>query len=217
MIQILIMVSVFVTSCNDEVFVTRQEPQLPPDEQPEPEPPGDESTDRLILRSLDYIQSTLGVSPNDVTTQSKTNFVNNTSSAITVSIFYDQYNKSYLTIENSTHYVIPWSDDQPLIEIPGLNSEGVAGFYGVEVPFKFGKSIVPAQYMPGYEDLLELPPYSQVSATVSVTRQAVIATADIKYYINNYPDSADDTGWVSVKVEVPVDINVEWGDVTEIK
>lgn len=199
------------TSCNDEVFVRRPVAEMPPDAEPDPDDPA-ESTDSLMLVSASYNEWPLEVKPEYMVLDAETHFENHTSSS-GVGILFDNYNSTLIRISNSTYYVTPWArSGQPSIGIPGLDKEGNPGFYGAEIPFAFGLTVLPHQYMPGHVEYFDLPPHSKVSAKIYTTRSMVTAKADIVYYITGFPNSLE-KGWVDVQVSVPVDIRVEWGEV----
>lgn len=215
LIYISILGGLLITSCNDDVFVRRPEPEKPI-EKPDPEPgpgPDEEFTDSFMLKSIDYQMSTLSIQPEPLVLQSQSNFINYTSNT-GVSILFDNYNSTWVKIYNSTYYVLPWAKEQPLIEVPGINADGEAGFFGTKIPFAFGNTYIPAQYMAGHIERFDLPPNSKVTATVTVTRRIVEVRGDISYYIDNYPDPSIVKNWAQVVVTVPVDISVEWGEVT---
>lgn len=198
------------TACNDDVFVSRPEPEVPAEE---PEDPGEPSDTNLIyLKTISY--NSVEVAPNDCKFSTTTTIVNR-GEATQVHVLYDNYNQSIVTIYNTTCYVHQWApqQEQPWIIIPGLDAEGTPGFYGTEMPFAFGKTIVYRQYMPGHEESHNLPANSQITATIYYTRRMVIGEAEMVYYLAPWIDSPF-TGQLTVSVEVPVDIQVEWGEVT---
>ncbi|MBD5356763.1 MAG: hypothetical protein HDR88_07145 [Bacteroides sp.] len=215
LIKYIIILPLLFAACNDDIFVKRQNPEQPPIEEPsidsEPKP---EVTDSLILTSFVYDKESLTIVDDaEVILDAKTTFVNHTSSK-GVWILYDNYNHSIVQIHNNTYYVTPWAkSDMPYVEVPGIDSDGNPGFYGTEIQFAFGTTIIPRQYMAGYKEYFDLPPHSQVSATIYTTYHSVVANADIKYYSSSYPTLIED-GWVTVKVTVPVDIHVEWSEIT---
>ncbi len=203
---------VAMVSCNDEVFVSRPAEVIPPEENPDPEP---EKTDSLELLSLTYDIASLHVEPIGEMVR-ETIFRNNGGKSIEVNILYDNYNNSLVKITNSTYYVIPWKKEQPDIQIPCIDSFGFPHFDDTEIPFKFGITSVPHQFMVGHMESYEIPPYSKVSAQIYVKRKVITAKADIIYYISGFPDSLS-YNWVDVSVSVPVGIRVEWSDVSPIQ
>lgn len=207
-----LLLSVAMVSCNDEVFVSRPSEVIPPVENPEPEP---ENKDSLMLRSLTYNIGTLNVEPVGETVR-ETTFNNNGDKPIEVWVLYDNCNNSLVRISNTTYYVIPWKKEQPYIQIPGLDSFGLPHFGDTEIPFKFGITSVPCQFMSGHTESFVLPPYSKIKAYIYVKRKVVTAKADIVYYISDYPDSLSEN-WVDVSVSVPVEIRVEWGKIMPIQ
>lgn len=207
-----LLLSVAMASCNDEVFVSRPPEVIPPEENPEPEP---ENKDSLVLQSLTYGIGTLNVEPVGESI-SETIFNNNCDKPIKVYVLYDNYNNSLVRISNSTYYVIPWKKEQPNIQIPGIGSYGLPYFDDTEIPFKFGITSVPRQYMPGHTESFELPPSTMIRAYIYVNRKVVTAKADIVYYISDFPDSLSEN-WVDVSVLVPVEIRVEWGKIMPIQ
>ncbi len=208
----IVILGVLFTACNDMVFVQRPEPEEPPVEEPDPgaEP---EFEDSLMLKSLVYDKSTLRLEDEEIILDATSTFSNHTESW-GVTVLYDNYNKSIVTITNSTYYVTPWAKNQDKhIEVPGLDSDGVPGFYGTEIPFSFGTTVIPRQYMAGHMETFDLPPHCKVSATIYTTFRSVTAKADIEYFMTSFPSSIEN-GWVKVTVWVPVDIRVEWSEVT---
>ncbi|MDE6371492.1 MAG: hypothetical protein K2K92_08400 [Duncaniella sp.] len=207
----ILLLGTVVASCNDEVFVRRPVAEVPPDVEPDTADPG-ESTDSMILVSASYNDWPLEVKPEDLVLDAETHFENHTSSS-GVGILFDNYNSTLVRISNSTYYVVPWARcGQPSIEIPGLDKEGIPGFYGAEIPFAFGLSVLPHQYMPGHIEHFDLPPHSEVTARICTTRRVVTGRADIIYYNTGFPNSLE-KGWVDVQVSVPVDIRVEWSEI----
>ena len=187
-----------------------------PDEPDNPDDPDDPyDAGVFMLSSLEYVESTLTLAPDEDGYTTRTTFINNGPDVINATILFDNYNGSIVRISNSSYYVIPWApaEEQPCVPVPGLDSEGNPGFYGQEVPFTFGKFVLPYQYMEGHTESFSLPGYSKVTAEVEITRRCVEAKADIKYYLTKFPDSFDN-GWVVVSVQVPVKIQVEWSEVT---
>lgn len=206
----------FLMSCNDDVFVPRSGEVIPPEEEPEPEPKP-QLKDSLILKSLVYQKDSFEIDSSlEKVWQHTTTWYNRGDKPQTGYLLYNNYNNSIIRISNHTYYVISWKTEQPEIEIPGINADGVPGLYGVKIPFKFGSTTIRGQYMPGHEESLELPPFSSVTATIYVLRKVVKAKADITYGVFGYPDSKD-TNWVEVSVSQPVDIKVEWSDITPIE
>lgn len=207
-----LLLSVAMASCNDEVFVPRPPEVIPPEENPEPEP---ENTDSLVLLSLTYNIGTLKVEPVGETVR-ETIFNNNGDKPIEVHVLYDNYNNSLVRISNSTYYVIPWKKEQPYIQIPGIDSFGLPHFDDTEIPFKFGITSVPGQFMSGHTESFVLPPHSKIKTYIYVNRKVVTAKADILYYISDFPDSLSEN-WVDVSVSIPVEIRVEWGKIMPIQ
>ena len=200
------------TACNEDVFIDRPEIEEPPVEKPDPDPePKPEITDSLHLNSLIYDKSSVTLHEDEYVSEATTIFTNYTQSS-GVSILYDNYNYSLVRISNSTYYVIPWAKEQPDVEVPGLDSEGIPGLYGTMIPFAFGVTRIPQQYMPGHIERFDLPPNSKVKATVYTTHRLVTAVANINYYISPYSESLTD-GSVNVSVSIPVDIRVEWSEI----
>ena len=215
---IILLLTGVMTACNDEVFVSRPPVEIPdnsddPDDPDTPDDPYDAGV--FMLASIKYNESSLTLGPYEQSFTTGTTFINNGPKAIDVTVLFDNYNGSIVQISNTTYYAIPWApaDEQPCVPIPGLDSDGNPGFYGQEIPFAFGKSILPYQYMAGHTESFSLPAYSKVKADVTVTRCCMEAKADIKYYMSNFPESLDN-GWVVVSVQVPVKIQVEWSEVT---
>lgn len=203
---------ILLAACNDEIFIDRPKPEVPPAEEPDisSEP---EFTDSLILVSLVYDKESLILDDEEMVLDAKTTFVNHTPSE-NMTILYDNYNYSIVRISNTTYYVTPWATSERLyIEVPGLDSKGVPGFYGTEIPFAFGTTIIPRQYMAGETAEHDVPIHHQITATVYTTYKSVVAKAAIKYYSSSYPSIIED-GEVKVTVSVPVDIYVEWSEIT---
>ncbi len=199
--------------CNHYVFVDRPEPEEPPVVNPDPDP---DMTDSLVLKTLVYNKASLTLTDETWTQEAVITFENHSSST-GVKVLYDNYNSSIVRIFNNTYYVIPWAKKgQPDIDVPGLDSIGVPGFYGTKIPFAFGTSVIPRQFMPGHSESFDLPSDSKVTATVSITYRVVRAHADIEYFMSSYPDSSD-SGWIDVRVDVPVDIEVEWSEIIPLK
>lgn len=211
----IIMIGALFTACNHEVFVERPEVEEPPVDNPEPDP-DPEIADSLILKSFIYDESSLTLASELRVQEAISSFENHTASR-GVSVLYNNYNSSIVYISNSTYYAIPWAKTgQPDIEVPGLDSEGVPGFYGTVIPFAFGSTVVPRQYMADHREDFDLPPYSKVTATIYTTYRVVTASADIEFFIASLPSYLDD-GRVTVRVAVPVDIKVKWSEITPVK
>lgn len=203
---------ILLAACNDEVFIDRPKPEKPPVDEPtiDSKP---EFTDSLLLVSLVYDKESLILDSDEMVLDAKTTFVNHTTSE-KMTVLYDNYNYSIVRIWNSTYYVTPWSTSERLsIEVPGLDSEGVPGFYGTEIPFAFGTTIIPRQYMAGERAEHDVPIHHQITATIYTTYKSVVAKAAIKYYSSDHPSIIED-GEVKVMVSVPVDIRVEWSEIT---
>lgn len=201
-------------ACNDEVFLRHPEPTEP--ESPEPEPPDEpEFTDSLRLISLTYDPTTLEEGHELWTTESKTTFFNHDSEG-DMTVLFDNYNHSIIRVFNSTYYAVPWAKSEPIIEIPSFNSELVPGFYGVEMPFAFGSSTVKSQFLAGHQESIHLPADTKVTAIVFTTRKMVMAKADIEYTRIEEPYYKA-SGWVNVVVWQPVDMRLEWGEITPIE
>ncbi len=214
MLRYIVIPMILLAACNDNVFIDRPNPEMPPADEPNLDPdPEPEITDSLILVSLIYDKESLTLDSEEMVLDAKTTFVNHTSSE-DMTILYDNYNSSIVMISNNTYYVTPWAkSDRPSIEVPGLDSEGIPGFYGTEIPFAFGTTIIPRQYMAGEKAHHDVPTHHQITATVYTTYKSVFAKAVIKYYSSDYPTIIED-GWVDVTVAVPVDIRVEWSEIT---
>ena len=203
---------ILLTACNEEVFIDRPKPENPPADEPtiDSKP---EFTDSLILVSLVYDKESLTLDSEEMVLDAKTTFVNHTPYE-NMTILYDNYNSSIVRISHTTYYVCPWATSERLpIEVPGLDSEGVPAFYGTVISFAFGTTIIPRQYMAGERAEHDVPIHHQITATVYTTYKTVIAKATIKYYSSSYPSIIED-GWVKVTVSVPVDIRVEWSEIT---
>lgn len=201
-----------VASCNDEVFVERPKDTPPSTEEPD-DPDTPEMTDSLMLKSFRYLENTLELGENESVYEVTTTIKNFTDSR-DIQLSYDRYNNAIVRIYNNTYYVTPWAKSgQPEVEVPGLDADGVPGFYGTKIPFAFGRTIIPGQYKQGEIIHFDLPKNHQVTATAYVTRKAVRAKADIEYNSIEYRNSIMD-GWVEVQVEIPVDITIEWSEVT---
>lgn len=199
--------------CNRDVFVDSpepgwSEPAPTPDPGPEPEPV---FTDSLVLTDFSYIDGTLEVLPETWVQDATTTFRNYTPSP-GVAILMDNYNKALVRVSNSTYYVFPWARLQPEITLPGLDSDGVPGFYGDKMPFAFGFSNIHTSLRAGEREEFPLPSNAQVTVVVYTTYRTVKAKADIGYF-NTYTPSSVESGWVDVTVAVPVDITAEWGEI----
>lgn len=196
------------TSCNNEVFVPRPS-DIPDIEEPEPTPEGKDS---LRVIRFNYDPGSLKVSDYNFTYQSKTTFINNTDNRGAY-ILFDNYNNSVVSVSSNTVFALPWvKEPKYMIEIPGLK-DGIPGFYGMEVPFEFGKLLIPYQYMPGHKEYFDLPPHSQVTAIVTYKRKRVLAMGIMTYELTTFPKISRDSATVMVSVDVPVDISVEWGEI----
>lgn len=218
----ILIIGVLFSACNDEVFVPRpaapaDEEQPQPDPDPDPDPkPQPESKDSLFLKSYSYITESLEVGDQNVVDKTSITFENNTDYR-GASVFYDNYNKITVRISNNTQYVTPWAKTgQPEIEIPGFDSNGVAIFNsGISTPFKFGAFQLNGIFKAGEKNYFDLPEHSKVTATITITKKAVKAKANMQYYSTQFPEQMSD-GWFVVQVIQPVDITVEWSDVTPL-
>ncbi len=204
--------------CNDDVFV-KLPPQgdepgsqpTPPDE-PEPFYP-----DSLILTAFDYFENSIELTDELWEQDAVTHFYNHDSEG-TMTVLFDNYNSTLVSISNSTYYVTPWAkEDQMYIDIPCLDiATDEVTIRPHFMPFKFGITSVKGQLMPGGTSSLTIPGNTQVKATVYTTRRKIAAKAQIAYYNTAYPNTTE-TGWANVIVWQPVDIRVEWSDVQPIE
>lgn len=213
-IYITLLLAVTLAACNHDVFV---EPALPENPDPGPDKPEepDEPTGELILESGEYDLATLASDPADVYTfESKSTFFNHDSEG-RMTILYDNYNASLIRISNSTYYVTPWATEQIDIPVPGLDAEGTPGFYGAQIPFKFGTTVLPYQFKKGEKESMLLPADTKVTATVTTLRRAVTVKGKIVYIDTNIPSYPQESE-IEVTVMQPIDIIVEWSDIEPI-
>ncbi len=210
----LIPIIILCAACNDEVFVKRPGAEVPEPEEPTtpPEKPDPVFTDSMKIQSFWYRDEPLTVDPDEWVIEGVTHFTNYTASS-GVAVIFDNYNSSFVQISNNTYYVYPWAKEQITIPLPGLNEDGVPGFYGSEMVFSPGFSVLPKQFRAGHIERFDLPANSKVTATVYTVRKTVKAVADCKYYNTEFPSSIEDGFW-NVSVSVPVKIYVEWSEVT---
>lgn len=208
--------AVAATSCNDEVFVK-------PSEAVDPDPGGDPSnpnppaaTDSLVLLSIEYDDATISLTNVQSMRKDIINFEFHTATGGDAVVFYDNHNSSIVYFKSNTYFVTPWAQLQPSVSIPTLDDDMTPGLWGVEMPFKIGLSLVPLQYMAGHEERLYVPGGSKVTATVHVLQRLVTAQAEIKYYVTDAPGHTPVDAKVNVEVWQPVEITVEWSDITPI-
>ncbi len=204
------------TACNDEVFVPRPS-EVPDIENPEPEP---EPEKKDSLRIIDFVYDSASLKVYDKPEEDigKSTIINKTDNRGAY-ILYDNYNKSLVRISSNTYFVLPWVEEPKyMLEIPGLK-DGIPGFYGSELPFAFGTFTLPHEYGPNESHLsyFDLPPYSQVSATIRTKKKRVEATGTLYYEMVDYPGTSRDSVKVNVFVEVAVQTSVEWGEIIPVE
>lgn len=206
--------SATLTACNDEVFV--KPPEIIDPEPSEPDPDQPVYTDSLILLNVRYDESTIKLTDETAPVKDRQhfNFVGISGDAI---VYYNNYNNSLVSLRTVDAPKLPWAQRQPSFPIPTIDLEDMSvGLYGVAIPFRTGMSSLPYQYMPGKEEVCHIEADSRISAEIITTRRRVVAQAHIEYALKDNPDKVAGSTDVIVNVWQPVDITVEWSDVTPI-
>lgn len=204
--------------CNDEVFV--RHPEVGKPDRPGPEPPDEpepECADSLMLTAFDYFDGSIEVTDELWEQEGITNFYNHDSEG-KMTVLFDNHNSTIVSIINSTYYVTPWATEhQMLIDIPRYDTAtGSVTLLDEFMPFKFGITSVRGQLMAGHTESITLPADTKVRAVVYTTRRKITAKAQIAYFNTATPDRTE-TGWVNVAVWQPVEIRLEWGEITPIE
>lgn len=203
----------FLMSCNDEVFV-KEPVVIEPTPEPEPEPEPDVD-DFLVLQSITYNESAIELAQDVVNSTYRVTYkFRGTGGDAT--ILYDSYNSSRIKISSDTQFILPWAQLQPTISIPTLDDQLIPGFWGLEIPFEMGITVVPAQYLAGENETLSVPADSEVTATIYVSQRILTAPATIKYHLLNSTNISPEEANVTIEVLQPVQIRVVWSDIKPI-